>query len=289
MNEFIDRLVRCADQMCKRDERLRPLVDAFCPWLHLPAVHTHVVDVSMFPVAMERRFERDRPYILNRIERETGCDVSEELSYPVYVAARARGRYLCTKPAFGVCRKHINIIPAPSEEVLIHAEWAIGLTVCGDLEPMKEATWVARVVREPMNDLWTGFAMIELFMFIHTLIASDELTAPEGYTPIADAFRARENRGSQVCLKVAHSEMRRTLFRNMFPESPLCAIPYGMVIDADAITAYKDLVVESLSRSIGPPTHRLESEHRETFAYEVTIAQCVGMHLLPHTINNLLD
>ncbi len=288
MSAYVDRLVRLANAICSRDERLRELVDQYGQRLTEPRTQTQLVDLSTYPIAQEHRFERDRPYIIDRLFHETGCDVTDSLTYPVYVGARARGRYLVTHPIEGVVRCRVNILPVPKTELVTNNEWALGVAVCGELNPMRKATWIVRIVQEPMSDLWTGFSMIDLYLFVHTLVQSDEMLVPEGHYSIADAFRSRSDRGCQLGLKVAITELRRNLFLNIFSETELSRIPYGMVIDADAIMAYKDLVFRDLERFIGVSHHRVESEHRHTIVTEVTIAQCVGLHLLPHTLNEIL-
>ncbi len=289
MSEYIDRLVRMANEICSRDERLRDLVDEYGTCLVEPRTQTHSVDLSTYPIAQEHRFERDRPYIIDRVFHETGCDVSDRLTYPVYVGARARGRYLVTHPHEGVVGCRVNILAVPKAEIVTNNQWAFGVAVCGEMNPMRKATWVVRIVREPMNDLWTGFSMVDLYLFVHTLVTSDEMPALEGHFTIADAFRSRSDRGSQLGLKVATTELRRCLFLNLFPDTELSNIPYGMVIDADAIMAYKDLVFRDLERMIGPSNHRVESEHRHTVTTEVTVAQCVGIHVLPHMLSQILE
>ncbi len=288
MPEFTDRLLRCARELCAAEPDLRALVDAYAPLLVEPVATTREIALDVFPAPGERQWDRDRQLILEMIRAETGEDLSDALSYPSYLAARARGRLLVTTiDAVTTCR--VNVVPVPLEEAESRDDWAFMMSGCGNAVPIRDTAWLIRVVREEMTDAWTGFALVEFLTFIHALILSEELPTPPGYRTLADAFRDTDDPTCALALKVAISETRRQLLLRLFPDGELRRIPYGLVPHSEAILAYKELALEDLARRTGPPSHAAEADLRETVLTEATIAQCVGIHMLPSVMAQLLN
>lgn len=288
MPEFTERLLRCAHDLCAADPDLCDLIDAYAPLVVEPRASTRNIALDAYPAPRERQWDRDRAMILEMIRAESGEDLSDVLTHPSYMAARARGRLLVTSIEAAMTRR-INVVPVPLEEVESRDDWAFMMAGCGNTDPIRETAWLVRIVREPMSDPWTGFAFVEFLTFIHALNASEELPTPPGCMTIAHAFRTTNDPTSALALKVAISETRRQLLRRLFPGGELREIPYGLAPHSEAILAYKELVLEDLARRTGPPAHAAEADLRETIVTEVVIAQCVGIHMLPAVMGQLLN
>lgn len=288
MPEFTDRLLRCARDLCAADPDLLALIDGFAPMLVEPAAVTREIALDAFPSPREHQWDRARPIILEMIHAECGEDLSEALSYPAYMTARSRGRLLVTS-ADALTTRRINVVPVPLEEAESRDDWALMMTGCGNTDPIRNTAWLVRVVREEMTEPWTGFVITELFAFLRALLASEEYPSVPGYFTLADAFRAPTEPANAVALKVAISETRRHLLRRLFRGSALDAIPYGLVPHSEAILAYRELVAEDFDRKTGPPSHSAEADLRTTIVTEATIAQCVGIHMLPSVLAELLN
>lgn len=288
MPEFTERLLRCARDLCAKEPDLLALVDGYAPALVEPRASTQKIALDVYPAPRERQWDRDRVMILEMIRSECGEDLSDALSFHGYTTARTRGRLAVTSVE-SVMAGHINVVPVPLEEVEWRDDWALMMSSCGNTEPINETAWLVRFLREEMTGPWTGFSITELILFLHALIVSEEYPAAPGYFTLADAFRSAAEPANSVALKVATSESRRHLVRRLFPGGPLAEIPYGLVLHSEAILAYKELVLEDLACRTGLPANSAEADLRETIVTEAVIAQCVGIHMLPRVLAELLN
>lgn len=288
MAEFSLRLIRCARSAVSRAPELAPVLDGLEPYLSEPDVMTGTLDLSAFPEPRASRWERDLADVCARVAEMGGPDISDDLTFEGYLGAYRRGRLLYTYPSrLDGCR--INVVPVPAEEIAARDEWGIMVTAHGIIEPISRATWMARVVHEPMTDLWTGVVVLDMLTLIYSLIVSDAAKPRAGYRRLADAFRSIPDLSGIVAVKSTLAEARRQLIRAVFPRNAIKSIPYGLAPNDEAIIAYRDMALDDLRREIGPSSHPLEEELRQSVLTEAVLAQCVGQSLLPIYTRRILN
>lgn len=270
MSLFVDRLAACALSAGGQSEALLRAAHRIDALLYEPRRVTHRVAMDVFPAAQKRFWERDRPFVLEMIYAETSVDATPFMVFETYAVARAAGEWIHTAPV-ELAGQMVNVVPVPLKELERYDDWPVMMSACGQVKPATEATWYVRFVEEPMSDRWTGFVLLEILSLIES-VAREDAVSP-----------------TDLSMKILFAETRRELLSQVFPNSPLQEIPRGMVMNEDAIVAYRELVLEHLDRVIGPPMHAMERTSREMAVTDATLAQCVGSRMLPAMLKRLLN